>query len=40
MGSLPDDAEQNLKIDYLQNEVIELTKIVKELELELAKDCE
>jgi cell division protein FtsB len=40
MGALPDDAEQNLKIEYLQKEVSVLKQTVKELELELAKDCE
>jgi cell division protein FtsB len=39
MGSLPADAEQNLKIEYLQTEVSNLKQTVKELELELAKDC-
>jgi len=39
MGSLPDDAEQNLKIQYLQEEVLSLKETVKKLELELAKDC-
>jgi len=37
MGSLPDDAEQNLKIHYLQKEVDKLSETVKELELESAK---
>ena len=39
MGSLPADAEQNLKIQYLQEEVLSLKETVKKLELELAKDC-
>jgi cell division protein FtsB len=39
MGSLPADAEQNLKIEYLQEEVLSLKETVKKLELELAKDC-
>tara|TARA_R100000734_G_C3222254_1_gene33336 strand:+ start:165 stop:491 length:327 start_codon:yes stop_codon:yes gene_type:complete len=37
MGALPDDAEQNLKIEYLQKEVDELLETVKKLELEQAK---
>ena len=37
MGALPDDAEQNLKIHYLQKEVEKLSETVKELELESAK---
>lgn len=37
MGALPDDAEQNLKIHYLQKEVDKLSETVKELELESAK---
>jgi hypothetical protein len=39
MGSLPADAEQNLKIEYLQEEVLSLKETVKKLELELAKEC-
>ena len=38
MGSLPDDAEQNLKIEYLQNDVEKLKEVVKQLELESAKE--
>ena len=37
MGALPDDAEQNLKIHYLQKEVEKLSETVKKLELESAK---
>tara|TARA_B100000900_G_C20334328_1_gene615485 strand:+ start:313 stop:636 length:324 start_codon:yes stop_codon:yes gene_type:complete len=37
MGALPDDAKQDLKILYLQSEVEELRKIVKELEIANAK---
>jgi|TARA_R110002020_G_scaffold147396_2_gene322726 hypothetical protein len=37
MGALPDDAKQDLKILYLQAEVEELRKIVKELEIANAK---
>ena len=37
MGAPPDDAEQNLKIEYLQKEVDELLETVKKLELEQAK---
>ena len=37
MGALPDDAEQNLKIEYLQKEGDELLETVKKLELEQAK---
>ncbi len=39
MGSLPDDAEQNLKIEYLQDEVSVLKETVKELESKAAEDC-
>lgn len=38
MGSLPDDAEQNLKIEYLQSDVEKLERVVKQLELESAKE--
>ena len=37
MGALPDDAKQDLKIMYLQKDVEELKKIVKELEIKSAK---
>ena len=37
MGALPDDAKQDLKILYLQKDVEELKKIVKELEIKSAK---
>ena len=37
MGALPDDAKQDLRIEYLQKEVEELRKTVKELEIENAK---
>ena len=37
MGALPDDAKQDLRIEYLQKEVDELRKVVKELEIENAK---
>lgn len=37
MGALPDDASQDLRIEYLQKEVSELRKTVKELEIENAK---
>ncbi len=37
MGALPDDAKQDLKILYLQEEVQELRKIVKNLEIANAK---
>lgn len=37
MGALPDDAKQDLKIEYLQEDVEELKKVVKELEIENAK---
>lgn len=37
MGALPDDAKQDLRIEYLQKEVDELRKTVKELEIENAK---
>ena len=38
MGALPDDAKQDLRIEYLQKEVEELRKTVKELEIENAKN--
>ena len=37
MGALPDDAKQDLRIEYLQKEVEELRRTVKELEIENAK---
>tara|TARA_B100000768_G_scaffold147135_1_gene140512 strand:- start:934 stop:1266 length:333 start_codon:yes stop_codon:yes gene_type:complete len=37
MGALPDDAKQDLRIEYLQEEVKELKKTVKILEIENAK---
>ena len=37
MGALPDDAKQDLKIQYLQEEVDYLQTVVKELEIKLAK---
>jgi len=37
MGALPDDAKQDLKIQYLQEEVDYLQKVVKELEIKQAK---
>lgn len=37
MGALPDDAKQDLKIEYLQEDVEELKKVVKQLEIENAK---
>ena len=37
MGALPDDAKQDLKIEYLQEEVDYLQSVVKELEIKLAK---
>ena len=37
MGSLPDDAKQDLRIQYLQEEVDYLQKVVKDLEIKLAK---
>jgi len=37
MGALPDDAKQDLRIEYLQKEVDELRRTVKELEIENAK---
>ena len=38
MGALPDDAKQDLRILYLQEEVKELKKVVKQLEIENAKN--
>jgi len=37
MGALPDDAKQDLKIQYLQEEVDYLQKVVKDLEIKQAK---
>ena len=37
MGALPDDAKQDLKIEYLQKEVEQLKEVVKELEISNAK---
>ena len=37
MGALPDDAKQDLRIEYLQKEVEVLRQVVKELEIENAK---
>ena len=37
MGALPDDAKQDLKIQYLQKEVDYLQKVVKDLEIKQAK---
>ena len=37
MGALPDDAKQDLKIEYLQEEVDYLQKVVKDLEIKQAK---
>ena len=37
MGALPDDAKQDLKIEYLKKDVEYLKNVVKELEIENAK---
>ena len=37
MGALPDDAKQDLKIEYQQKEVEQLKEVVKSLEIENAK---
>ena len=37
MGALPDDAKQDLRIMYLQDDVEELKEVVKKLEIENAK---
>jgi len=37
MGALPDDAKQDLRIEYLQKEVDALRDVVKKLEIENAK---
>ena len=37
MGALPDDAKQDLKIEYLKKDVQYLKEVVKELEIENAK---
>jgi hypothetical protein len=36
MGALPDDAKQDLRIMYLQDDVEELKEVVKKLEIENA----
>lgn len=38
MGALPDDAKQDLRIEYLQKEVEYLKSVVKELEIANARD--
>lgn len=38
MGALPDDAKQDLKIAYLQEDVHDLEKVVKDLEIANAKN--
>ena len=37
LGALPDDAEQNLKLEYIQRDVDELKAVVKQLELKSAE---
>ena len=37
MGALPDDAKQDLKIEYLQEDVEYLEEVVKSIEIEQAK---
>ena len=37
LGALPDDAEQNLKLEYIQRDVDELKAVVKQLELKNAE---
>jgi len=37
MGALPDDAKQDLKIEYLQEDVEYLEGVVKAIEIEQAK---
>ena len=37
LGALPDDAEQNLRLTYLESEVLELSKSVHQLQIEGAK---
>lgn len=37
MGALPDDAKQDLRIQYLQEEVDYLQRVVKDLEIKQAK---
>ena len=34
MGALPDDAKQDLRIEYLQKDVKELQSLIKELQNE------
>ena len=40
MGALPDDAKQDLKLEYLQKEVEDLRLKVRELELTNAKEID
>jgi len=37
MGALPDDAKQDLRIKYLQEEVAYLQEVVKQLEIDNAR---
>ena len=37
MGALPDDAKQDLRIEYLQKEVEELKRVTKRLEIQSVK---
>ncbi|MDA1363868.1 MAG: hypothetical protein O3A79_03910 [Candidatus Marinimicrobia bacterium] len=37
MGSLPDDAKQDLRIEYIQDDVEQLKYVVKALEIDNAK---
>ena len=37
MGALPDDAKQDLRISYLQEDVQMLQEVVKKLEIDNAK---
>jgi len=38
MGALPDDAKQDLKINYLQKDMDYIKKVVKEIEITQAKE--
>jgi len=39
MGALPDDAKQDLRIEFLQAKVEYLSTVVKKLEIQQAKKC-
>lgn len=40
LGALPDDAEQNLRLQYIEKHLEEVEKIVRTLEIEANKDSD